>query len=196
MSEADRIFERFPPFVREFIYTHSWESLRGMQIAAAHTLLDSDHHLLLTSGTASGKTEAAFFPILSKLYENPSRSVAVLYIAPLKSLINDQFARMEELLEESGIPVTHWHGDVSASHKKKLLETPSGVLQITPESLESMLLHRSNDIVRIFGDLRVLRAAISLPLTSGSRLPPTRVTHRVRYVLKTRISLTICRRRR
>ena len=154
MSEADRIFGRFPPFVQEFIYTHSWESLRGLQVAAAHTLLDSDHHLLLTSGTASGKTEAAFFPILSKLYEKPSRTVAVLYIAPLKSLINDQFARMEELLVQSGIPVTHWHGDVSASHKKKLLETPSGVLQITPESLESMLLHRSNDIVRIFGDLR------------------------------------------
>ncbi|MBE6630709.1 MAG: DEAD/DEAH box helicase [Ruminococcaceae bacterium] len=154
MSEADRIFERFPPFVREYIYTHSWDSLRGIQVAAARTLLDSDRHLLLTSGTASGKTEAAFFPILSRLFENPSHTVAVLYVAPLKSLINDQFARMEELLEESGIPVTHWHGDVSASHKKKLLETPSGVLQITPESLESMLLHRSNDIVRIFGDLR------------------------------------------
>ena len=154
MSEADRIFNRFPPFVREFIYTHSWESLRGLQIAAARTLLESDKHLLLTSGTASGKTEAAFFPILSKLYENPSRTVAVLYVAPLKSLINDQFFRMEELLEQSGIPVTHWHGDVSVSHKKKLLEKPSGILQITPESLESMLLHRSNDVVRIFGDLR------------------------------------------
>ena len=154
MSEADRIFGKFPPFVREYIYTHSWDRLRGIQLAAAHTLLESDHHLLLTSGTASGKTEAAFFPILSKLYERPSHTVAVLYVAPLKSLINDQFARMEELLEQSGIPVTHWHGDVSASHKKRLLEAPSGVLQITPESLESMLLHRSNDIVRIFGDLR------------------------------------------
>ena len=154
MSEADRIFDRFPPFIREYIYTHSWDSLRGVQIAAARTLLDSDHHLLLTSGTASGKTEAAFFPILSTLCEAPSRSVAVLYIAPLKSLINDQFARMEDLLLESGIPVTHWHGDVSASHKKKLLEHPCGILQITPESLEAMLLHRSNDIVRLFGDLR------------------------------------------
>ncbi len=156
MSEADRIFERFPPFVREYIYTHSWESLRAVQMAAAHTLLDTDRHLLLTSGTASGKTEAAFFPILTSLYERPSRTVAVLYIAPLKSLINDQFFRMEELLSESGIPVTHWHGDVSASHKRKFLETPCGILQITPESLESMLLHRSNDVVRIFGDLRFI----------------------------------------
>ena len=61
---------------------------------------------------------------------------------------------MEDLLEESGIPVTHWHGDVSASHKRKLLEAPCGILQITPESLEAMLIRRSNDLVRLFGDLR------------------------------------------
>ncbi len=154
MGKADRIFERFPPFVREYIYSHSWESLRDVQLAAAETLFESDHHLLLTSGTASGKTEAAFFPILASLYERPATSVAVLYIAPLKSLINDQFYRMEELLRESGVPVTHWHGDVAASHKKRLLQYPSGILQITPESLEAMLLHRSNDVVRLFGDLR------------------------------------------
>ncbi len=154
MTEADRIFERFPPFVREYIFSHSWESLRGVQVAAAHTIFNTVHHLLLTSSTASGKTEAAFFPILSELYEAPARSVGVLYIAPLKSLINDQFGRMDELLEESGIPVTHWHGDVSASHKRRLLEAPQGILQITPESLEAMLIRRSNDMVRLFGDLR------------------------------------------
>ncbi len=154
MREADRLFGRFPPFIKEYIYTHSWESLRAVQVAAAGTIFDTDHHLLLTSATASGKTEAAFFPILTTLCERPSSSVAVLYIAPLKSLINDQFFRMEDLLAESGIPVTHWHGDVSASHKKQLLDAPSGILQITPESLESMLINRSNDIPRLFGDLR------------------------------------------
>lgn len=154
MNEQERVFSKFPPFIREFIYAHSWESLRAVQLAAAKTIFESDHHLLLTSTTASGKTEAAFFPILSELWEHPARSVGVLYIAPLKSLINDQFYRMEELLAEAGIPVTHWHGDVSASHKKKLLDNPSGVLQITPESLESMLINRSNDIIRLFGDLR------------------------------------------
>ena len=154
MTEADRIFEKFPPFIREYIFSRSWEALRGVQIAAARTIFDTVNHLLLTSGTASGKTEAAFFPILADLYENPSHSVGVLYIAPLKSLINDQFGRMEELLEESGIAVTHWHGDVSASHKRRLLEAPSGILQITPESLEAMLIRRSNDLVRLFGDLR------------------------------------------
>lgn len=154
MNEQERIFSKFPPFIREFIFSHSWESLRAVQLAAAKTIFETDHHLLLTSTTASGKTEAAFFPILSELWEHPAHSVGVLYIAPLKSLINDQFYRMEDLLTESGIPVTHWHGDVSASHKKKLLDHPSGILQITPESLESMLINRSNDIVRLFGDLR------------------------------------------
>lgn len=154
MNEQERIFSKFPPFIREFIFSRSWESLRAVQLAAAKTIFETDHHLLLTSTTASGKTEAAFFPILSELWERPAHSVGVLYIAPLKSLINDQFYRMEDLLTESGIPVTHWHGDVSASHKKKLLYHPSGILQITPESLESMLINRSNDIVRLFGDLR------------------------------------------
>jgi len=156
MTEADKIFEGFPAFIREFIYRHNWDSLRGVQIAAARTLIGNDHHLLLTSSTASGKTEAAFFPILADLYQNPAQGVGVLYIAPLKSLINDQFDRMEELLEESGIPVTHWHGDVAASHKKKLLQKPQGILQITPESLEAMLINRSNDIPRLFCGLRYI----------------------------------------
>ncbi len=151
MSE---IFERFPYFIREFIYAHNWESLREVQVAAAECIFGTDHNLLLTTATASGKTEAAFFPVLSEIYENPPQSVGVLYIAPLKSLINDQFYRIEELLDESGIPVTHWHGDVAQSHKKKLLDKPRGILQVTPESLESMLINRSNDIVRLFGDLR------------------------------------------
>ncbi|MBE6594885.1 MAG: DEAD/DEAH box helicase [Ruminococcaceae bacterium] len=169
MTEADRIFQRFPPFIQEFIFKNSWESLRAVQLAAARTLLETDHHLLLTSTTASGKTEAAFFPILTELCERPARTVAVLYIAPLKSLINDQFGRMEELLRESGIPVTHWHGDVAASRKKRLLEAPSGILQITPESLESMLINRSNDIVRIFGDLRFVVVDEVHTLTGSDR---------------------------
>lgn len=153
-TEADHIFERFPDYIQSFIYRHGWESLRGVQIAAARTLFQTNHHLLLTSSTASGKTEAAFFPILTLLGEDPPKSVGVLYIAPLKSLINDQFDRMQELLDESGVRVTHWHGDVTVSHKKKLLEHPEGILQITPESLESMLINRYNDLPRLFGDLR------------------------------------------
>ncbi len=153
-NDGQDVFSRFPDFIREFIYKNSWDSLREVQIAAAKTIFQTNNHLLLTSSTASGKTEAVFFPILSELYETMQNSITVLYIAPLKSLINDQFFRIQELIEESGIVVTHWHGDVAASHKNKLLKTPTGVLQITPESLESMLINRSNDIVRLFCDLR------------------------------------------
>lgn len=156
MTQADRVFERFPDFIREYIYSHSWDSLREVQLAAAKSIFETENNLLLTSSTASGKTEAAFFPILSLLHEDPSASVGVLYIAPLKSLINDQFERLEELLDMTGVQVTHWHGDVAMSHKKRLLEKPQGILQITPESLEAMLINRSNDIPRLFGDLRFI----------------------------------------
>lgn len=154
MARAEYIFDRFPSFIKEFIYSHSWEALRDVQIAAAETLFESENNLLLTSSTASGKTEAAFFPILTELYENPPMSIGVLYIAPLKSLINDQFYRIEELLAQTEIKVTHWHGDVAQSKKRKLLDHPEGILQITPESLEAMLINRHNDIKRLFGDLR------------------------------------------
>lgn len=154
MTKADALFERFPQYIKDFIYASEWTSLRDVQIAAADSIFGSTDNLLLTSSTASGKTEAAFFPILTLLEEDPSQSISVLYISPIKSLINDQFERLDHLLEQSGVPVTHWHGDVSQSHKKKLLDTPVGILQITPESLESMLMNRSNDIPRLFHDLR------------------------------------------
>ncbi len=156
MTEADRVFSRFPDFIKEYIYSRGWSELREVQLDAARVIFETDKNLLISSSTASGKTEAAFFPIISDIYSDPeaSLSVSVLYIAPLKSLINDQFSRLDELLDLSGIPVTHWHGDVGAGHKTKLLKNPEGILQITPESLEAMLMKRANDIPRLFGSLR------------------------------------------
>lgn len=158
MSEADKIFDRFPDFIKEYIYSHGWQELRETQISAADVIFNTDDNLLLSSSTASGKTEAAFFPILSDLVDNPpsNKSVMVLYIAPLKALINDQFYRLDEVLLESGIPLTHWHGDVSDSHKNRLMKSPDGILQITPESLEAMLINRITDLPRIFGELRYI----------------------------------------
>ena len=147
-------FDRYAPFVQDFIYAHGWESLRGIQVAAADAIFNTDENVLLTASTASGKTEAAFFPILTEFWEDPPASVGALYIGPLKALINDQFYRLNDLCEEAHIPVWHWHGDVAASHKRKLLKEPSGILQITPESLEALLLHKHNAIGRLFGDLR------------------------------------------
>ncbi|MCQ2456312.1 MAG: DEAD/DEAH box helicase, partial [Clostridia bacterium] len=152
--DSEQIFYSFSPFIREFIYSRGWQSLHDMQLEAARVIFETDDNLLLSSSTASGKTEAALFPILSEFYENPPQSFGALYIAPLKSLINDQFERISELCDETGIPVYHWHGDVAASHKTKALDHPAGILQITPESLEAMLIRRPGDVPRLFSDLR------------------------------------------
>ena len=149
-------FERYAPFIQDYIYRSGWSRLRAVQNAAADAIFNTEENVLLTASTASGKTEAAFFPILTLLDENPSQSVGVLYIAPLKALINDQFGRLNELCEEAGIAVTRWHGDAARSAKRKLLKKPSGILQITPESLESLLINKHMEIPSLFGDLRFI----------------------------------------
>ncbi len=151
---SERLFQRLSPYLQEFIFSQEWEGFRPVQLAACEVLFNSDDHLLLSSATASGKTEAAFLPILTLLEEDPSHSVAVLYISPLKALINDQFARLSDLLRHADIEVFPWHGDASRSRKQSLLKNPRGILQITPESLESLLMTRSAVIPRLFGDLR------------------------------------------
>lgn len=156
MSENPNPFYRLAPFVQEFIYKKRWESLRPAQIEACNICFHTPHHMLIAAGTASGKTEAAFFPALTELYDQPSKSVGILYIGPLKALINDQFERLKDLLTEGNIPVWHWHGDVPQAEKTKLMKNPSGVLQITPESLEGLLMNRPNAIPALFHDLRYI----------------------------------------
>lgn len=135
-------YDRLAPFIQEYIYKERWYELRDIQVAACEVIFDNDTNLLLASGTASGKTEAAFLPVLTDLYNNPSSSVGVLYISPLKALINDQFERLDGLLEHSDIPVWKWHGDVSQNKKQKLLKRPYGVMQTTPESLEALIMKK------------------------------------------------------
>ena len=147
-------FSRYAPFIQDYIYSRGWETLRPLQTAAAQVIFDTDDNLLLSASTASGKTEAAFFPILTDLAENPADSIACLYIAPLKALINDQYDRLKDICEDSDVPVWRYHGDVSASQKRKMFKRTQGVLQITPESLESLMINKHADIPRLFGDLR------------------------------------------
>ncbi len=150
------VFYRLAPFIQDFIYQNKWEELRGIQVAACEVIFDSDDNLLLSSGTASGKTEAAFLPILTELYEKPSASVGIMYISPLKALINDQFKRLEQLLLDSNIPVCKWHGDASPTAKNKLMNHPEGIIQITPESLESLITNKRGACIKMFSDLRYI----------------------------------------
>jgi ATP-dependent Lhr-like helicase len=143
-------FSRLAPFIREYIYEKKWSSLRDIQETAIAEILDGEGHVLIAAGTASGKTEACFFPIISMLCETRPPSVGALYIGPLKALINDQARRLEPLMETAALPLWRWHGDVSDHHKKNLLENPSGILQITPESLEALLLRAPGMIRGLF----------------------------------------------
>lgn len=150
------VFDRYAPFVQDFIYRNNWESLRAIQAAAGDAIFNTGENVLLSASTASGKTEAAFFPILTLFSEDMPSSVGAIYIGPLKALINDQFMRLNDLCAEAGIPVWHWHGDVAQSHKDKMMKHPSGILQITPESLEAMLMRKHSAIPKLFGDLRFI----------------------------------------
>ena len=152
------VFERYAPFVQDFIYAHRWEKLRSVQVAAGNAVFNTDKHVLLCASTASGKTEAAFFPILTLLSEEPPASVGALYIAPLKALINDQFERLTDLCAEGGIPVWAWHGDVAQSRKRKLIEHPSGI----PKSLLNRSRHCCSGSIPSFRDFSAICASLSL----------------------------------
>jgi ATP-dependent Lhr-like helicase len=153
---SDSTFSRLAPFIQEYIYTHNWTELRPIQIEACQAIFDTNAHVLLAAGTASGKTEAAFLPVLTLMQQNQTNTIGVLYISPIKALINDQFVRLNDLLKEADIPVCHWHGDVAQSRKQMLLKDPRGVLQITPESLESLLINKYSQLNRLFGELKFI----------------------------------------
>jgi ATP-dependent Lhr-like helicase len=153
-AAAATAFDQLAPFLREFVYRSAWVELRPVQVAAIRSILGSEDDVLITAGTASGKTEAAFLPILSLIHGRPTGSVQALYVGPLKALINDQFQRLDSVCEASGIPVHRWHGDVGKARKVDLLRNPGGVLQITPESIESLLVNRTTLLRRLFSGLR------------------------------------------
>lgn len=140
--------------LQQVLWDMGWPSLRPIQEEAIRELIVGDSDVVISAQTASGKTEAAFLPILSRLHDEPADSVQAVYVGPLKALINDQFRRLERLCERAEIPVHRWHGDVDAGRKKALLKKPSGVLLITPESVESLFINRSTNLGRLFRSLQ------------------------------------------
>lgn len=150
----NNMFEKLAPYIQEYIYKKGWHDLNEVQKETGVAIFDTDNHIIVSSGTSSGKTEACMFPILTKIHENPSTSISVIYISPLKALINDQFLRISEILKSSNMPVYSWHGDIVQSQKDKVLKNAKGILQITPESLESLIMRKPSIIYDIFHDLR------------------------------------------
>ncbi|MEJ6981724.1 DEAD/DEAH box helicase [Pedobacter sp. P351] len=139
--------------IRRYIRDKRWEELRPIQIAAISKILSTRDNYILASRTASGKTEAAFLPILSKVnFEDPG--VQVLYISPLIALINDQFGRIEELCKYLDVTVTKWHGEANKSGKDRLIKQPNGIILITPESIEAMFVNKPHNVKHLFSNLK------------------------------------------
>ena len=88
------IFHELPPFIKEYIHRNRWDSFRDIQEAAYDVATEDDCDIVISSGTSSGKTEAAFIPVIASLWTDPPKGIGALYISPLKALINDQYGRL------------------------------------------------------------------------------------------------------
>ena len=151
---SSRNFEKLDPRIQRWIWTSGWTDLRDAQERAIPPILAGDRDVIIAASTASGKTEAAFLPILTRLGRAENDMGLAVYVSPLKALINDQWLRLEDLCASLEIPVTPWHGDITATLKRKFFSRPVGCLLITPESLEAMLMRNGSSLGGIFAELR------------------------------------------
>ncbi|HEV2816244.1 MAG TPA: DEAD/DEAH box helicase [Allosphingosinicella sp.] len=135
-------YDRLHPEIRRWIRDQGWTELRAVQDQAIRAILDGDGDVLVSATTAAGKTEAAFLPLLSQAKARADPGLAILYVSPLKALINDQYRRLELLSDRLELPVTRWHGDAPQSAKQRLIKRPAGVALITPESIEALFTRR------------------------------------------------------
>ncbi|NCJ06211.1 DEAD/DEAH box helicase [Synechococcales cyanobacterium C] len=155
-SQVSTGFNRLHSGVQRWIWQQKWPSLRPIQEEAIPWILEGETDLIISAATAGGKTEAAFLPIFSRLMEDPGVGIRTLCISPLKALINDQYRRLSGIGEDLDIAVTPWHGDVDAGRKQRLLKQPTGILIITPESLEALFIRHGSDLATIFQNLNYL----------------------------------------
>ena len=152
-SDATHSYDRLHPEIRRWIRDEGWSELRAMQDRAIRAILDHDRDVVIAAATAAGKTEAAFLPLLTRTAERKEKGVSLLYVSPLKALINDQFRRLNLICERLDLPVVRWHGDAPVSAKRKLLKKPRGIILITPESIEGLFLRRTNEVEALLGSL-------------------------------------------
>jgi ATP-dependent helicase Lhr and Lhr-like helicase len=150
------VFTRFPDRLQSAIVSRlGWTSLRPVQELAGDKLLDG-YNALILAPTAGGKTEACMFPLLAQMVEREPTGVGILYVAPIKALLNNQADRFQNYTEMIGLNRFLWHGDIKRSQKNAFIRNPTTVLMTTPESLEGMLISSSVPHQTIFADLRAI----------------------------------------
>lgn len=145
--------------VQKWVHAQKWQDLRLIQSQAIEVILKSDNDVIIAAETAGGKTEAAFLPLITQiinLKESLTSGFDILYVSPLKALINDQYSRLDLLCKEAEIAVTPWHGDSPQSGKQRAFKNPSGIVLITPESIEALFNRKSQYIERLFGSVRAV----------------------------------------
>lgn len=140
--------------IQKWIWQAGWAELRDIQEYSIPLIIEGAQDVIISAATASGKTEAVFFPILTQMLAAQAERPLTVYVSPLKALINDQWARLDQLCEQLEIPVVPWHGDISQGIKRRLLKEPYGCLLITPESLEGLLIRYGHSLSSVFGTLR------------------------------------------
>jgi ATP-dependent Lhr-like helicase len=144
-----------PVLLHHVVNSLQWPALRPLQEAAVEPLLAGEDALLLAP-TAGGKTEAAAFPVLSRMAAEGWSGTSVLYLCPLKALLNNLLPRWERYADWFGRRAALWHGDVTAARRRAILAARPDVLLTTPESLESMLVSRNVDHRAFFAGLRTV----------------------------------------
>lgn len=150
------VWEKLHKNIQKWIYSQNWQSLRAIQEEAIPHILAANKDVIISAATASGKTEAAFLPALSHVLHKNLNGISILYISPLKALINDQYRRLESLYDMCDQNITPWHGDVAQSTKTKLQKKPADTLLITPESIEALLIHKSSWLRTAFSSLQFI----------------------------------------
>ncbi|MBZ0116968.1 MAG: DEAD/DEAH box helicase [Sandaracinaceae bacterium] len=149
-------FARLSPALQyQIANTLRFRSLRPVQLATIDAVLDGDDVVVLAP-TAGGKTEAAFFPILSRMDTEAWEPVSVLYLSPIRALLNNQHKRLQHYAELLGRAVFKWHGDVGEGERKRFLKHPADILMTTPESLEAMLMSAKVPARTLFRGLRAV----------------------------------------
>jgi ATP-dependent Lhr-like helicase len=144
-----------PVVLHHIVNSLGWPGLRPLQEAAIRPLVAGDDALLLAP-TAGGKTEAAAFPLLSRMAAERWQGTSLLYVCPLKALLNNLLPRLETYAGWLGRRAALWHGDVTTARRRQLLREPPDLLLTTPESLESMLVSVNVDHRRLFSGLRAV----------------------------------------
>ena len=148
--------DRLSPAVRYQIANGlGWSGLRPVQALSTEAILDGANCVVLAP-TAGGKTEAAFLPLLSKMDVEDWSGVSVLYVAPIRALLNNQEARLTKLTGLIGRRAGKWHGDVKGPARRRMIDEPPDVLAITPESLEAMLLSTRTPARRFLAHVRAV----------------------------------------